>query len=445
MIVCDVIMKWRPVYPASFLHHICVGGIMVWVAENNFALWYAAFLLVNELSIGPMALVHIMRTNGYKQHPAFKFVGIYFVIVFFLCRIVAIPIGGSLLWRANFCKEILGVMTFVPIVSYVGLYALNWYWLVSIVKGALKALEAYDGPPSEVDKPEPELENDDVPSSELGKPQPESETKPPLQESSVVMLQHTNRPPLLDGQPLSATLQWYGPPRRPYSRWELLVDQVLLFVGASSSWLAAIVLNYVSWSRGDSAVKQLCFLAQGIGMTIMLNTSAIYHNNAWNWKISEQLYHLDHIGISCMIMGSYVSVMNHGKAYITLAVVCALGTVGILIEAWRCSCSNQDSDSDFPKHNGAWTFLDGFHLANNFIMSWAGLPVLVSLRQSLPSSAVNLIWVAAIFGTGGLVIFLQAKLQFHIAIWHVCILVLCACFYCVNLLYLVGDHAMIAL
>merc|ERR1711971_1529284 len=91
-------------------------------------------------------------------------------------------------------------------------------------------------------------------------------------------------PKLLGAGPLQSRLQWYVPPRRMYSRRELLADRCVNFVGAALSWPSALVLMFTVRGSQMDGLKQLCFLAHGIGLVAMLNLSALYHYRSWDWK-----------------------------------------------------------------------------------------------------------------------------------------------------------------
>lgn len=246
----------------------------------------------------------------------------------------------------------------------------------------------------------------------------------------------------MNGEALNAKLQWYAPPRRPYSRRELMADRTVNFTGAALSWLLALWLSYSSYAARDSVVKQIGFLAHGIGLITMLNCSAFYHLLCWDWKRAERLFSLDHIGISAMIMGCYAPVMLACGAYKILLFVWILGSVGVLMECWKLFClsaarADDSASSETENRTGQWTMLDWLNLARYLLMGWAVLPVLGSLAQILPSSALFLEVGGGLLYTGGVFFFIR-ETEFHLAIWHSLVLVASLCFYSVNLLVLVS-------
>lgn len=234
---------------------------------------------------------------------------------------------------------------------------------------------------------------------------------------------------------MSSTVQWYVPPRRPYTRRELLADRIVNFSGAGLALLATPVLGYASWAAGDSSVKQLGFWMQGFGMIIMLTCSALYHLWAWHWDWSYHLLSLDHVGISAMIMGCYVPLMLWCGCFRVLAFVCLLGLFGWLTEAYKVAAGAHDKGAG----PAGWGILDVAHVIRYLIMGWACAPVMPYMSLVMPELAKVLIECGGAFCCIGLVIFIQGKLEFHLAIWHFFILIASGCFYAANLLTLVGH------
>mmetsp|Transcript_30181 Transcript_30181/g.70204 ORF Transcript_30181/g.70204 Transcript_30181/m.70204 type:complete len:261 (+) Transcript_30181:52-834(+) len=245
---------------------------------------------------------------------------------------------------------------------------------------------------------------------------------------------HTSRshPALFDGSPLKARMQWYVPPRRPYSRRELLADRCVNFAGAGLAWLGAGALSTASWMAGDPALKQLGFLAHGLGLVSMLNCSAVYHYGCWDWSQAARLYALDHIGISSMIMGCYAPVMLHCRAFRVLAFVWALGGLGLLTEVRKLVAGGAGAA-------GKWTLSDWLNLVRYLLMGWALLPVLPATMHSFSAPALRTMLAGGLLYTGGLGFLLVSPMEFHLAVWHSAVLAASCCFYSVNLLELVGP------
>jgi len=241
---------------------------------------------------------------------------------------------------------------------------------------------------------------------------------------------HTQPPKILAG---SATeqLQWYAPPRRSYSRRELLADRVVNFFGAGLSWLAALILGYSTWLAKDPALKQMCFWMHGLGLVTMLNCSALYHYWAWDWKHAKQLLCLDHIGISAMISGCYAPLMLQADCLRTLAIVCLMGLAVVPMEALQLKLARQS------QNDANWNWIDILHIIRYLVMGWACLPVMPEMVKAIPAAAASPIVIGGLIYTVGILVFIRS-FEFHLAIWHFGVLVASACFYFTNLLVLVG-------
>lgn len=244
-------------------------------------------------------------------------------------------------------------------------------------------------------------------------------------------------PRLLDGEPFKRSLQWYMPPRRPYSRRELLADRSVNFLGAGAAWLATCWLGYSTWYANDATAKQAAIWFFGAGMIVMLNCSAFYHYWSWDWKIADRLLILDHIGISAMICGCYAPVMDQCGCYKMLAFVCSLGLAVIPLEISRSSQRAAVASKEGSQQT--WTAIDKIHVIRYLVMGWACLAVLPTMMQVLPAEMLQLVVMGGLLYTSGVYFFVTMEIEFHLAIWHSFVLLASVCFYLANLLMLVGK------
>eukprot|EP00928_Gymnodinium_smaydae_P061336 TRINITY_DN45433_c0_g1_i1.p1 TRINITY_DN45433_c0_g1~~TRINITY_DN45433_c0_g1_i1.p1 ORF type:complete len:299 (+),score=50.75 TRINITY_DN45433_c0_g1_i1:105-1001(+) len=253
----------------------------------------------------------------------------------------------------------------------------------------------------------------------------------------------TRRPPLL-GKPLCEALQWYVPPRRPYSRRELLADRVVNFSGVALALLGTPALAYISWAAGDVPSKQLGFLAHCMGLLVMLTCSALYHLWCWDWKNASRYLSMDHIGISAMIVGTYTPPMQYVEAPRVLLLVWVLGISGCFMELHRLRTpaapslptASASGGEDAPKAT-AWTTLDLLHVARYLIMGWSCLLVAPSMGN-MPPAALYPICIGGVLYTGGVVVFMSGWLEFHLPIWHGIVILASSLFYFSNLIGLAG-------
>jgi len=243
------------------------------------------------------------------------------------------------------------------------------------------------------------------------------------------------QPSLMDGEPLCSTMQWYAPPRRPYSRQELLADRSVNFLGAGLAWLATLWLGYASWAANDPPMKQAGFWLHGAGLITMLNLSALYHYWAWDWRYGNELLTLDHIGISAMISGTYAPIMYEGSCYRVFIFVCCLGLAVVPMEAVRLWQLRQPRNETSSKN---WSCIDILHIIRYLVMGWACVIVGPTLGHVLATEMLYLMAAGGVLYTGGVFIFVKDRIQFHLAIWHAVVLMASICFYLANLLVLVG-------
>lgn len=134
MVVVAVWKRWRHVDLLMILHHCFVICMYSWAAESHIALWFAASLLVNALSVAPLNLVQFLQYYGMKNSIAFKAAGIAFVLLFFWSRIVLIPWSAWLFHEKRYCHKELTWESNVVLLSYALVFSLNVWWFVKIGK-----------------------------------------------------------------------------------------------------------------------------------------------------------------------------------------------------------------------------------------------------------------------------------------------------------------------
>jgi len=228
---------------------------------------------------------------------------------------------------------------------------------------------------------------------------------------------------------LRSALQYYSPLRRLYTRRELLADRIVNFSGVGLSWIGAPVIAIASWQAGDPLSKQSGFWVHGAGLMIMLTCSAMYHFLAWRWDYQQQLLSLDYLGISAMIIGCYVPGMLQIGAFRTISFVCALGAMGVLMEAWRLSQ---------PPSKKNWCPISILHVARFLLMGWSCLVVFPAMFKLLPAGLMGMYGTGGLLYTVGVYFLVSANLEYHMAIWHAVVILASMCFYMANILYLPG-------
>jgi hemolysin III len=245
-------------------------------------------------------------------------------------------------------------------------------------------------------------------------------------------LPYSSRPSLRGpGLPLAERLQWYLPPRRPYSRRELLADRFVNFAGALFSWPCAAWLGYITWRSNLSNAQRICFLLFGLGLVSMLNLSALYHHASWDWEKAQRVYSsLDQVGINFMIIGCYAPLMLAVEGYKTLTVVCALGAVGLVLQGLRVARVNLRPLSQ--KKGARWTILDLINVVHYVLMGVMVIPPFPDIIANVQPDALGIMLAGGILYIIGVPFLLFERLEFHQAYWHALVLMASSCFYAAN-------------
>ncbi|CAE8615434.1 unnamed protein product [Polarella glacialis] len=146
MLVTDVWKGWRPVDRSMLLHHsviICMFGVS---AAYDVGVYFASSLLINEASTLNLTAMWYLTYSGRKSTKLFAINGVIFAIMFFLCRIVFIPVSFYQFTLANMCYPGDGVDggsmlvqgPHLMVVGYIFIFLLNLVWFRKLAKGALK-------------------------------------------------------------------------------------------------------------------------------------------------------------------------------------------------------------------------------------------------------------------------------------------------------------------
>lgn len=176
-------------------------------------------------------------------------------------------------------------------------------------------------------------------------------------------------------------------------------------------------------------MKQLGFWAFGLGLMTMLTCSAFFHFFCWRWDIAQQLLGLDHIGISSMIMGSYVPVMQMLGAWKTLIVVLSLGVIGWLMEAHKFFASRWPQQPKESRHSAAKSI---FNALRYLVMGWACLPVVGLMYAHLPRQASIFYLAGGLTYSLGVPAFIRHGMEFHQPAWHLAVMMASIFFYIGN-------------
>jgi len=158
MSVCDIWQRWRPIDKGMIFHHVFILVMFIAGYETDVGLWWASALGINELSTPCVNIFWYLRHTGQKDSKAFTINGLLLLVLFFLCRILYIPVNIFHFWEKGFCQASSNAryqrLAWVMFFGYVVIYALNLMWFQKLVAGALKSCQRkVDGEYVSLDRP----------------------------------------------------------------------------------------------------------------------------------------------------------------------------------------------------------------------------------------------------------------------------------------------------
>lgn len=141
MLILDVWKKWRKCDVLMFAHH---GYIILFFTLGGYfdmGVWFLVIGMINEASTPLLSALFILK----HHHPQSRWLmptGVAFAVMFFLSRIVFIPISYYQFAGLGFCDGFTTAQTTLSASvkpCYAFIYALNCYWFYKTIQGAIKA------------------------------------------------------------------------------------------------------------------------------------------------------------------------------------------------------------------------------------------------------------------------------------------------------------------
>ena len=151
-------------------------------------------------------------------------------------------------------------------------------------------------------------------------------------------------------------------------------------------------------------------------LVCMLFCSATFNMMVATWKKSTwELQLADHLGILLLIAGTYTPFMLHACSPRVLAFVWLVGLLSFVAKASRSKTLD----------------VVQLHVPCFLAMGWACTMTWTAVSQTITPWAIRRLVVGGCLYTGGLVPWACNFVEFHNAIWHVCVLAASAVFYSV--------------
>lgn len=216
--------------------------------------------------------------------------------------------------------------------------------------------------------------------------------------------------------PFDQSIAWY-PSVRLYSRRELLADALVHGLGlclGAAALVATVVGALKQWLQVWRFRPQVPFYTAsaitvyGMSLLAMLICSAAFNVGQRVWRLhTDTLALLDHIGICLLIAGSATPVFLLACCVRQCAVLWALMLLSIAAKA-------------------AGGVVDNIVL---HVIAFVVGPLLTivsandEVSASLEAWQYGNIWYAGVVYVGGLFPWANRLIEYHVAIWHVCVLV----------------------
>jgi hemolysin III len=210
------------------------------------------------------------------------------------------------------------------------------------------------------------------------------------------------------------------PPGR-YSVAEEVANTITHGLGALLATAGVAVLVVSSAQRG-SAVHVVSSLVFGFSLIALYSCSALYHA-VRNPGVKSILRRLDHAAIFVLIAGTYTPftlvTLRGPWGWSVFGVVWSLALIGLFFE-------------DALRRRGV-----GYAMGLYIIMGWVAAAAIKPLLESLPRGGVVLLFAGGLAYTFGTIFYLQRRIPYHHALWHLAVLAGSGLHYFAVLLYVI--------
>ena len=191
-----------------------------------------------------------------------------------------------------------------------------------------------------------------------------------------------------------------------YSVKEELANAISHGLGALMSLIGMIMLLTYSVADNDP-IRITSFAIYGTSLVVLFLASTLYHSFV-DEKIKTLFKLLDHCAIYLLIAGTYTPLM-------LITMKGPLG-YGMLALVWAIAIG------------GIWFKLKFGHkykkisLTTYLGMGFLSLPIISELSKSLPEGGLTLLSLGGAVYTFGVIFYVQKKIPFNHAIWHLFVL-----------------------
>lgn len=150
----------------------------------------------------------------------------------------------------------------------------------------------------------------------------------------------------------------------------------------------------------------------GSSMIVLFLASTLYHAVS-DQKIKQGLKVFDHCAIYLLIAGSYTPFL-----LVSLRTPLA---IGLMVIIWSIALAGIIMKIAFMQR------FKRFSLFSYLSMGWLSLIVIYQLTANLPLGGLLLLALGGVIYSLGVIFYVAKRIPYHHAIWHVFVLVGCAC------------------
>jgi hemolysin III len=187
-----------------------------------------------------------------------------------------------------------------------------------------------------------------------------------------------------------------------YSIKEEVANSVSHGIGALIS-VAGLTLLLINAIEQQNITKIISFSIYGSSLIILFLASTLYHAFS-DEKVKQVFKLLDHCAIYLLIAGSYTPLMlvtlNGALGYVMTALIWLISLAGIIFKV---------------KFGSRFKWLS---LSTYLGMGFISLAVLPQLQSNLASEGITLLALGGLIYCLGVIFYVQKKIPFNHAIWH---------------------------
>lgn len=185
--------------------------------------------------------------------------------------------------------------------------------------------------------------------------------------------------------------------------------------------LTGLIIFIASYFNHGDVLTLITTTVYGLSLTALMLASTFYHG-ATDPALKTKFKLFDHCAIYLLIAGTYTPLITHtipsamGLSILGLVWLCAFIGIGIKLKF----------GSQYKK----------FSVMTYLVMGWLSLFVIYELVHALPMMALVLLGGGGLIYSSGVYFYLNHKIPYNHAIWHIFVLLAAICHYLLIYFYI---------